>query len=47
MEEGAFLSPDNARLEIGEYVDNYYNTIRLHSSSGYLSPMQFEVQTKE
>ena len=42
MEDGAFLSLDDARIEIGEYMDDYYNTIRLHSALDYLSPMQFE-----
>lgn len=46
MENGVFLSLDDARIEIGEYIDNYYNTIRLHSALGYLSPMQFEAQPK-
>ena len=46
IEGGAFLSLADARLEIGEYIDNYYNTIRLHSALSYLSPMQFEAQTK-
>ena len=46
MEDGAFLTLQDARLEIGEYIDNYYNTIRLHSSLGYRSPMQFEAQAK-
>ena len=46
MEDGAFLSLDDARVEIGEYIDNYYNTVRLHSALGYLSPVQFESQTK-
>lgn len=46
IEGGAFLSLDDARLEIGEYIDNYYNTIRRHSSLGYVSPMQFEASTK-
>ena len=46
MEDGAFLSLADARLEIGEYIDNYYNTVRLHSALGYLSPVQFETQTK-
>lgn len=46
MEDGAFLSLADARLEIGEYIDNYYNTVRLHSALDYLSPVQFETQTK-
>jgi transposase InsO family protein len=46
IESGAFLTLEDARLEIGEYIDNYYNTVRLHSALGYLSPVQFENQTK-
>lgn len=46
MENGAFLNLDDARVETGEYIDNYYNTIRLHSALGYLSPAQFEAKTK-
>jgi putative transposase len=46
MEDGAFLSLNDARIEIGEYIDNYYNTIRLHSALDYLSPVQFEAQLK-
>lgn len=46
IEGGAFLSLADARVEIGEYIDNYYNTVRLHSALGYLSPVQFEAQTK-
>lgn len=44
LEGGAFLSLEDARVEIGEYIENYYNTVRLHSALGYLSPMQFESQ---
>ena len=39
IEGGAFLSLEDACLEIGEYIDNYYNTIRQHSALGYVSPM--------
>jgi len=35
-----------ARREIGEYVD-YYNTRRLHSSLGYVTPSEFERQTPQ
>lgn len=46
IEDGAFLSIEDARLEIGEYIDNYYNTIRRHSALGYVSPIQFEALNK-
>lgn len=46
IEDGAFLSIEDARLEIGEYIDNYYNTIRRHSALGYVSPIQFEAFNK-
>ena len=36
---------DDARIEIGEYIEYYYNTVRFHSSLGYLSPVQFEAKT--
>ena len=42
IEGGAFLCLDDARLEVGEYIDNYYNTIRRHSALGYPGPIQFE-----
>ena len=28
--------------ELFEYIEAYYNTIRIHSSLGYLSPLEFE-----
>jgi transposase InsO family protein len=36
------MSPSDARLEIFQYIDGYYNTHRKHSSLGYLTPSQFE-----
>ena len=39
---GVFLSLDDARAEIGDYIDNYYNPVRKHSGIGYRSPAQFE-----
>jgi len=37
-------SLDDARLKMFEYIEGYYNTIRKHSSLGYLSPNQFELK---
>lgn len=42
VESGVFLSLEDARAEIGDYIDNYYNPIRKHSGIGYHSPVQFE-----
>ena len=42
VESGVFLSLEDARAEIGDYIDNYYNPIRKHSGIGYRSPVQFE-----
>lgn len=42
IESGVFLSLEDARVEIGDYIDNYYNPIRKHSGIGYCSPVQFE-----
>jgi transposase InsO family protein len=33
---------EQARASIFEYVEVFYNRVRLHSSLGYLSPEQFE-----
>jgi len=42
VESGVFLSLEDARAEIGDYIDNYYNPIRKHSGISYYSPVQFE-----
>lgn len=42
LEDGAFLSLQDARTEIFEFIEMYYNPIRRHSSLGYKSPLNFE-----
>lgn len=37
-----FETPEQAQQEIFKYIELYYNTKRMHSSLGYLSPTQFE-----
>jgi putative transposase len=39
-----FLTHDQARREIFAYIETRYNRKRLHSSLGYLSPVEFENQ---
>lgn len=42
LEGEVFLSVEDARTEIFEYIEIYYNRVRKHSSLGYKSPKQFE-----
>ncbi len=44
VENGFFESVEDARSEVFSYIEGYYNRIRLHSSLGYKSPMEFEKQ---
>ncbi|GAB4000043.1 hypothetical protein GCM10028807_51840 [Spirosoma daeguense] len=44
LEGGTFLNVADARTEIFEYIEMYYNRVRKHSSLGYKSPDQFEQQ---
>jgi transposase InsO family protein len=39
-----FPSREEARLAIFEYVEVFYNRVRLHSALGYKSPVDFENQ---
>ncbi len=49
IEGGVFEDIEQARSEIFSYIEGYYNRVRLHSSLGYKSPMEFEMelQTKK
>jgi putative transposase len=37
-----YRSKEDARAEIFEYVEVFYNRKRLHSYLGYLTPTEFE-----
>ena len=41
---GCFASREQARQEVGQYIESYYNYQRRHSALGYLSPVSFEKQ---
>lgn len=34
-----------AMLDVADYIVNFYNATRLHSSIGYRSPVAFELET--
>ena len=42
LQGGCFDNPTDARIEIFEYIEGYYNTHRKHSALDYKSPLQFE-----
>ncbi len=46
LQDGIFETVEDARTEIFEYIEMYYNTIRLHSSLGYKSPAKYEQDLK-
>jgi transposase InsO family protein len=42
LPEGLFVTRDQARAAIFEYLEVFYNRVRRHSSLGFLSPVEFE-----
>lgn len=42
LQDGCFLNEEDARTEIFEYIESYYNHHRKHSSLDYQTPAQFE-----
>ncbi len=37
-----YRTRDAARIDVFDYIERFYNTIRRHSTIGYLSPVEFE-----
>jgi transposase InsO family protein len=46
LEGGVFEDVEQAKSEVFSYIEGYYNRTRLHSSLGYKSPMEFEMELK-
>ena len=46
IEGGAFADLEEARSEIFTYIEGYYNRVRLHSSLGNETPIEFEEEWK-
>lgn len=44
LQNGCFINEQDARTEIFDYIESYYNIHRKHSALRYLSPAQFEAQ---
>jgi transposase InsO family protein len=45
LQGGCFDTEEDARTEVFEYIEGYYNTHRKHSSLGYKTPSEFEQQS--
>jgi putative transposase len=41
-----YRSRDEARADVFDYIERFYNPKRRHSTIGYLSPMAFETQAR-
>jgi transposase InsO family protein len=46
IEGGVFEDIEQARSEVFSYIEGYYNRVRLHSSLGYQSPLEYELELK-
>lgn len=46
LQGGRFEDLTDARLELFEYIEGYYNNQRKHSALGYLTPNEFETQSR-
>lgn len=42
LQKGEFQSKEDAVMEIFNYIEMYHNTLRLHSSIGYVAPATYE-----
>ncbi|HYI29720.1 MAG TPA: IS3 family transposase, partial [Bradyrhizobium sp.] len=46
VERRNYLSRDEARADVFDYIERFYNAKRRHSTIGYLSPMEFEAKAR-
>ena len=44
IRDAHYETPKETQKEVFKYIELYYNTKRMHSSLGYISPTQFEEQ---
>jgi putative transposase len=39
-----YRTRNEARADVFDYIERFYNAIRRHSTIGYISPMEFETK---
>ncbi len=45
VKERSYRTRDEARQDIFKYIELYYNRVRMHSTLGYMSPMEYECKS--
>jgi putative transposase len=43
-ERKTYRTRNEARADVFDYIERFYNPVRRHSAIGYISPMEFEMQ---
>jgi len=46
VDDERYSTPSAAEVSIGDYIERYYNTERLHSHLDYVSPIEFELKAR-
>lgn len=46
LDHETFVTRDQARRSIADFIDNFYNVQRRHSSIDYLSPIEYELRLR-
>jgi transposase InsO family protein len=46
VDDERYSTPSAAEVSIGDYIERYYNTERLHSYLDYVSPIEFELKAR-
>ena len=44
VKERSYGTRDEAKQDIFKYIELYYNRVRMHSTLGYMSPVEYERQ---
>lgn len=46
VDDERYLTASEAEISIGDYIENFYNVERLHSTLDYVSPIEFELKAR-